>query len=521
MTSSGSGGDGSGRSRPRRLRPARRPAVLALLLLVAGAAALATLAAPAVAAPADVEPAPDPQVAPDPIRLVPPAANAERLVVEVLVLSSGVSRVEFFLDERPLGADRAAPFRMRIDPALLHRPGGPASPTLRAEAFARDGTALGGDRLTLGTQLGSFAVAIREARLVASGTVVEVAVEVAVPPGARLTEVELFHNQASVETWTAPPFTTHLVMPERAEGAAPRGAPGYLRAVARLADGSALEDAVPLTGTGLGERVDVNLVELFAVASDRRGRPRHGLAADDFRVLLDGDELTIARFREADQVPLTIGLLVDSSDSMRDVLGDTKEAARRFLDRTLIAADRAFLVDIDTSPSLVQALTGSAEVLAAAFPRLEPGGNTALWDSIAFAVVELARLEGRRALVVLTDGKDVSSQWGAHHCRDLARRTGVPVYILSLEGLARGRTNYERDFRLEGVVRATGGRIFHIETPAELDRAYATIEGELRSQYVLDVAVDRLLTDDELAALEVRPRVRGLNVRTARSRSIP
>lgn len=444
--------------------------------------------------------------------------------IDALATAAGIGRVVFLLDGEEAGADGAAPFglELELDPAAGPR-------TLRAVAYDRHGRSLGEDSLTLGEEARPFEVAIRRIDAAPAagtpgleGVEVEVELAVALPPGARLDRVELHHNRTPVASLDAPPFRVRLGLP-------PPAPEDYLRAVAFLDDGTAVEDARLLTslaasavagpaaGTGPGftERVEVRLLELYAVATDRRGRPVRGLGPDDFQVLLDGRELPVEHFREAHQVPLALGLLVDSSDSMGPIMAETREAAARFLDRTLTPADRTLLVDIDTRPRLAHGATAEPASLARSFEGLAVGGDTALYDSIALGFIELRSVPGRRALVVLTDGRDVGSHWDLGRCRRLAGGTGIPVYVLSLGGLAEGRTRPDRSLRLRAFADETGGRLYPVVSFDDLDRAYEEIQSELRSQYVLGVATGRALSAEELARIEVRAGRRGLRVRAA------
>lgn len=266
-----------------------------------------------------------------------------------------------------------------------------------------------------------------------------------------------------------------------------------------------------------GESVDVTLVELYAVATRRGGRPVAGLNKDDFRVRLGGRELPIAWVREAAEVPLLLGLLVDSSDSMAPVMDEARAAGDRFLDQVLAEGDRALMVDIDTEARLVRPLTADANALAAAFEELEVGGDTALYDAIALGVTELAKVPGRRALVALTDGRDVGSDESSRSCRRLARRAGVPVYFLAIAGAGTTSGSARHNLLLSAFARETGGDLYWIVSPDEIGRAYEALEDELRNQYVLGVTPGRPLDEDEVAAIEVDVRGHGgVTVRAAR-----
>ena len=120
--------------------------------------------------------------------------------------------------------------------------------------------------------------------------------------------------------------------------------------------------------------------------------------------------------------------------------------------------------------------------------------------------------EGRKALVLLTDGDDYRSRYGPRRCIQYGRRLGVPVYIISLAGIHGPRRNLRR-LDLESITEGTGGQVYYISDMAELDQAYASINRELRSQYVLTFSTDRELSERELDEIEVGMDRKGLKVR--------
>lgn len=449
-----------------------------------------------------------------PARAEPPGAPAILLVapdrgpgsvrVDTVATDPAIDRVLFFVDGEEVGTDRAPPYSVRLDAA-----GPKEARTLRALALDRAGRPLGEDSLTLGARPRPFGVAIREVDGDPAAGWVEVEVEAVVPAGRRLDRLELYRGAERVASSSDNPLRRRVATPDPSPE-------DYLRAVAVLIGGASAEDARPLASSAPGERLEVNLVELVALAAGRDGTPLRGLGPQDFRVLLDGRELPIQRFREAHEVPLTLGLLVDSSTSMRPIMDQTRAAAGRFLEHALAPGDRAFLIDVDTRPRLVHGLTGDAPALAAAFAGFEADGDTALYDSLALGTLELLHERGRRALVVLSDGEDSASHLGLGRCLDLARRAGVPVYVVSLGGLSASTTHPDENFRLRAFAHETGGRLFAVTSAGEVDRAYEQIERELRSQYVLAVATDRALDEGELEGLDVKARARGVSVRVAR-----
>ena len=334
---------------------------------------------------------------------------------------------------------------------------------------------------------------------------IEVAADVTVPPRQRVERVEVYWNETLVATLSAPPWKASLG-PQRSNGG------DYVRVVAHLDDGQALEDVRLIGAEGSVERVEVNLVEIFTVVLDREGAPLHDLKSDEVSVRLANKPVVLDRFGVAEDLPLDVGLVIDTSQSMEVLMDDTRNAAIRFITDLVRPKDRAFLVDFDTKPRLAHPMTKNMMDLVKAMGSLRADGNTALFDSIVFSILHFEEGEDRRALVLLTDGEDYKSRFSARQAGLQARAAGVPVYLLSLGGMDWLRPALKQD-DLELIAKQTGGRVFYVSAMPELDPAYARISDELRSQYVLAFATEKPLSEDELSKLEVSVSRPGATVR--------
>jgi VWFA-related protein len=277
--------------------------------------------------------------------------------------------------------------------------------------------------------------------------------------------------------------------PYRARVYVPPDAPvGYVAVQAHHASGDVAEDLVFLNGTGPAERVDVQLVELFTVVEDPQERPVRGLEANDFSVYEDGAEQPLADFREGVEMPLSLGLVIDTSASMTPSLRAAQTAA---IDFTLLALsgeeDRAFVVGFDSRPELVQPLTAVRGELVDAIAGLRPGGVSALCDALVFSLVQMQRLPGRRALVVLTDGVGREERVDFGTCQRFVQRSGIPIYAILLAGddptaERQGGVDAEKLGHLTGSV---GGRLYVADRLDRLGGVYRAVIEELRSQYLL------------------------------------
>jgi VWFA-related protein len=477
------------------------------------AATAAPAPAAATAAPATPGPAAERGTV---VRLLPPRGHAEGSVhFETLVSDPDVARVVFSLDGKEVATSRAEPFDARI---ALAGPGHPQ--TVGAVAYGADDKWLGEDRLTLNDPVHTFRARLVRVEGQPAAGGVDVEAQVDVPSTARLDRVEIYFNDTLAARFAAPPYQTHVDT---------TGASGqdFIRVAAFLTDGTSVEDVRLLNARGVVEQVEVNLVELFVVVNDKEGHPVKDLGAGDFTVRQGGKPVHIERVSFASDVPLSLGLVIDTSASMQFIMNETKQAAAGFLSQVLGDGDRAFLVDFATRPRLRQPSTGDLMELIDSFRGMQAEGYTALFDAVIFSTLEFTDGPGRRALVLLTDGDDYKSHFGPNRAIQYARRTGVPVYVIVLEegggadlgpvlggrrrqAAIRGSTRME----LEAVTGQTGGRLYFADGVDALPGIYSEIDEELRSQYLLTYYSQSELSDADRRSIDVRTDRRGLDART-------
>ena len=394
------------------------------------------------------------------------------------VVDPRVARVDLRLgDGRPVRVE-APPFAAVFDLGRLPLP-------RRVEAVAYDaaGRELGRDELVVNAGGRSFRVRLVEPRGHRAVGEVEVAAEVEAPGAARVERLELYWEERLAATLYAPPFRHRLFVP-------PEDPEGWLRAVAVLADGRRAEDVRYLNGPLAAERLDVRLTELYVVVTGRDGRPVRGLDAADFTLREEGRRQEIAVFGDAAELPLTVGLAIDSSASMFVKLPDVRDAALGFLAGLVPGRDQAFLVDFDDEPRLVAGPTRDLDHVRRAGGRLAPDGRTSLWKAIVFSLVQLQAAPGRKALIVYSDGADQDADFDYGVALDFAREVGVPVYVIVANeeavrtgGLDFGLPSFGR--RLERLTGAVGGRTWIVRRGDDLGAIYRQIEDELTAQYFL------------------------------------
>ena len=255
--------------------------------------------------------------------------------------------------------------------------------------------------------------------------------------------------------------------------------------------------------------VDVDLVNVFFTVTDRRGRLLTGLTRDEFRVYEDNEIQTISSFDSETNLPLTIALLIDTSGSIRDKLRFEQEAAIEFFYSTIERRrDKGMLVAFDSGVDLIQDFTDNPETLAEGVRKIRAGGGTSLYDAIYLSINEkiVNEPEGRRVLIVISDGDDNASRVSLTETLEIAQKNNVSIYAISTNSTAdfRSREQQRGDRTLQSFADETGGRAFFPFELQELAVNFQDISEELRSQYTLGYVPTNLARDGTYREIEVR-----------------
>lgn len=408
------------------------------------------------------------------LRIIPPSGDfvSGLQTVDTMVTGEGIKAVEFWMDGRKLAVRRSPPYALDLDFGEV-----PQMRRIRAVALGERDQPLTGDDLTVNTGTDPFRVRIVSPRVAPRLTgMTRVEMDVSVPDGDELASLELYFNETRVATLYDGPFVQTIEIPAK-EGAA------YLRAVATLKDSSAapVEDVVIINTPAYMEELNVHLIELPTTVI-LNGKPTDKLTADAFKVLDEGKPVAISKFDYVKDLPLSIGLAIDSSGSMLNRMAEAQKAGAQFFEKTLRKGDKAFVVAFDKEPLMVQKWSTKLSALHAGLARLRAEETTALYDAIVYALYNFHGVRGQKALVLISDGKDTASKFTFEQALEYARRTGVPIF-----GIGIGIRHNEADvrYKLDRLSRETGGNTFYIEQASELQRVYDGIQAELRSQYVL------------------------------------
>jgi Ca-activated chloride channel family protein len=250
----------------------------------------------------------------------------------------------------------------------------------------------------------------------------------------------------------------------------------------------------------------VNLVEVYASATNERGEPVTGLSQRDFELRENGEPQVVSNFAEA-EFPLSVAIALDRSFSMAGPrLNLAKSAARAFLGE-LRPQDESMVLGIGSEVEIVAPLSGDRAQQFDALARLDAFGTTGLYDAIVRAIDEVQVAKGRRALVLLSDGDDRYSRATAAEALDRARRADVMIYPVAL-----GATRPPLFAELAAL---TGGRSFHARDPKTLTDTLRAIARELRQQYLLGYTPARALVagSNEWRSITVTVKRPGVQVR--------
>jgi len=263
-------------------------------------------------------------------------------------------------------------------------------------------------------------------------------------------------------------------------------------------------------------RVSVDLVNIFCSVWDKKTKSfLTNLTQDDFTIYENGEPQQIQNFIRETDLPLTIGLLVDTSQSVAPKLKFEQEAATNFFYSVLRRRDRAMLVEFDSGVTMLQDFTNDPNKLAKQIKKLRAAGGTALYDAIALSCDEkLIREIGRKTIVILSDGKDQSSKATFEDALHMAVRAEATIFPISVNrgGFFGVGGNREGDKIMKDFAEQTGGRAFFPFRVEDLEEAFHLISQELRSQYNLGYISRNTDRDGTYRKIEVKVSQKNIDI---------
>lgn len=273
-------------------------------------------------------------------------------------------------------------------------------------------------------------------------------------------------------------------------------------------------------------RVEVALVNLTATVVDRAGHHISGLKREDFEIYDEGTPQELAVFGNDEDIPVSMGVVFDTSGSMVDKIEDVRDAVTHFVN-TVNANDDIFVMQFSSSVSLVQDFTSDRRRILQAVDRLRAQGSTSLYDGIISGLKHIrSGQHRRRALLVITDGNDTSSKIDLQEAIDSAIRSEVPVYCLGIGHGEHGSFGHDGGFKdavdvdtLRAFSKLTGGTAFVLEGAHrkkgidQIDQACQEVAAELRQQYTLGYYPKNIKQRGKYRRIQVKVKRNDLRVR--------
>ncbi len=293
--------------------------------------------------------------------------------------------------------------------------------------------------------------------------------------------------------------------------------------------GFSQQSTPPPGDVGAPIKVDVSIVNLLCSVRDGKGRFISNLEKSDFDLREDGKPQQVLYFSRETKLPLTLGLLVDSSVSQGNLIVQEQRAAGDFLQQVIGKQDDAFLMSFDVNIDLLQDLTGSVDFLRRALddirvnggggmsgPFPSSGGGTHLFDAVYLASTEVLKKEvGRKAIILITDGQDQGSKLTRQEAIKAAQKVDTIIYGILFVDRAFygfGGFGYSGESTLREMAEDTGGRVFQARNDKELNAAFTQISDELRNQYSLGYSPSNAARDGSYRKIDVKVHQGGLRV---------
>ena len=232
-------------------------------------------------------------------------------------------------------------------------------------------------------------------------------------------------------------------------------------------------------------RLDVKLVNIFVNVTDKTGAIVGGLTQDDFKITEDNRPQKIAHFERQSEMPLNLTLAIDTSSSTYKDRSIEQQAAKKFVHALLRPQDQMSLIEFDTFVTELAGFTNKVALIDHGLDRMHGGGGTALYDAIYLGSKALGRKDGRKVLVLVTDGGDTVKGSTYDDALEAAQRNDVMIYsIIDVPIEASAGRDIGGENALIQLSQDTGGKHFYVNEGG-LDKAFAKVSDDLRTQYLI------------------------------------
>jgi Ca-activated chloride channel family protein len=422
-------------------------------------------------------------------------------IVDVDVLPP-VKRVEFWVEGKKVLARNAPPYNAELDLGTL-----PKRVEVRAVGYDAQGRYVDADAFIVNER--ETPLELKITRTLTPDGVSHFKLSLQNPKGTTIKNVVLFAGDQKLFEWTRPPYAIDIPTAKLA-------GQEFVRASAFDDTGYEASDLLFLNGDRFIEEMEVNLVELPVTVTDAGGMPVPNLVESNFTILENNKPQKITSFNFAANLPISVGVLLDHSGSMEKRMSDAKTAAIDFFKSIVHKDDRAFIAPFASdasrnAPFVTDVATLEAQINA--IPDAE--GGTSLYDAIVTGLYRFRNLQGRKALIVITDGDDTTSRLSYDDMLTYVRASRVPLYFIGI-GFGFGPGSLGGPGKMRALAAETGGVAYLIRNTKELGATYKAIEQDLRSQYLLSYHAESTKKDRAYRAIEVKVDRPDAKVRTIR-----
>jgi len=432
------------------------------------------------------------------VRILPPRRDlAPNLFIVDVEVKAPVKRVEFWVEGKKIFTKNAPPYRTELDLGKL-----PRRVEVRAVGYDTAGRYVDADAWIVNERENPLELKIT--RTVTPDQVSHLKVSIQNTKQSALGPVELYVDDRKIISWQRPPYAIDLA-------AAQLAGSKFIRASVKDPDGLEASDLLFLDGSTFMEEIEVNLVELPVSVTDERGNAVVDLKQEEFTIFEDGKVKKISNFAFSQSLPLSIGLLIDHSGSMKKRIEPARKAALTFFKDILRPDDRAFFGGFSWQTQIVSPFVSDLGTLNSQVSSMpEPDGATALYDAIVSGLYRFRSVQGRKALVIVSDGEDTASRIDYSAMLNYARASRVPLYFIGVDiGIGGGG-------KMRALADETGGRAYFIRNVEDLKRTYEQLEAELRTQYLLRYYTETTKKDQKYRTVEVKAARKSMRVRTVR-----
>ncbi len=411
-----------------------------------------------------------------------------------------VTRVEFWVEGKKIVVRNSPPYRAEVDLGAI-----PKRVEVKVIGYDRTGRYIDADAFVVNERETQLEVKIT--RTVTADGVNHIKLSVQNPTGREIRSVALYAGEKKIQEWSQPPYA--VAVPQSKFAGA-----DFIRASVTDDTNYEASDLLFLSGDRYSETIDVNVVELPVSVTDKAGAPVAGLTREQFSVLEDGKAQTVTAFSYASNLPIAVGVLMDRSGSMKPRMKDAKAAASKFLTSIIKPGDRAFVGGFAFDSTHVAPFVSDQTLLRLQVEAIgEAEGGTSLYDAIVTGLYRFRNMQGRKALILITDGEDTTSRLPFDEMLTYARAARVPLYFI---GIGMGFSDMSGTSKMKLLAAETGGVAYFVRGVKQLDETYRQLESDLRSQYLLTYNAQSSKMDRKYRGVEVKVARPDTHVRTIR-----